>query len=328
MNRHLCVEAEDAGMELDEFLSRTFPHLAKGFLRHQVRAGRVLVNGASAQPARRLHCDEVISVDIDPEDVEDVRRPVAPELELEVLYEDEHVVAVDKPAALVVEPDRWDPAIPSLVGALEALGARSDFRPRLVHRLDRDTSGVVVVARTIEGERGLRTAFDEGRVRKEYLALVEGEHPLEDGESELIDLPLGPDRKRSGNMRVSDTGKPSRTRVSIERRFRGFTLLRAEPLTGRTHQIRVHLAASGFPLVVDPAYGRRRVLNLSELKTSYRPKPGRPEKPLIDRLTLHAWRIHFPIPESEEREAEVEAPLPADYERALKQLAKVRAPRR
>jgi len=326
VNRHLCVEAEDSGMELDEFLSRTFPHLAKGFLRHQVRAGRVLVNGSPVPPAQRLRCNEVVSVDIDPADLEELRRPVPPSVELEVLYQDEHTLAVKKPAALVVEPDRWDPAIPSLVGALEALGDRSGSRLRLVHRLDKDTSGVVVVARTVEGERALRAAFDEGRVQKEYLALVEGEHPLADGESELIDLALGPDRRRSGKMRVREDGKPSRTRIFVERRYRGFTLLRCEPLTGRTHQIRVHLASVGFPLAVDPDYGRRRAFNLSEIKSGYRPKPGRPEKPLIDRLTLHAWRIAFPrIGEERETElAHVEAPLPADFERVLKQMAKVR----
>jgi RluA family pseudouridine synthase len=327
VNQHLCVEAEDSGMELDEFLARSFPHLAKGFLRHQVRSGRVLVNGAHVQPSKRLRSDEVVSIDIDPEDEQELRRPAPPELELDVLHEDEHVVAVDKPAALLVEPDRWDPALPSLVGALEQLGARSDYRPRLVHRLDKDTSGVVLVARTIEGERELRAAFDGGEVRKEYLALVEGEHPLEDGASEVIDLPLGPDRKRSGNMRVRDDGKPSRTRIEVERRFRGFTLLCCEPLTGRTHQIRVHLAAAGFPLAVDPVYGRRRELKLSEIKSGYRPKAGRPEKPLIDRLTLHARRIEFPAVGATDERVAVEAPLPADFERVLKQMAKVRPPR-
>ncbi len=328
MDRHLCVEANDSGMELDEFLSRTFPHLAKGFLRRQVRTGRIRVNGASVQPSQRLRIDQVVSIDLDAEDLDEVRHPVPPSIELDILHQDEHVLVLDKPAALIVEPDRWDPTLPSLVGALAALGARSDFRPRLVHRLDKDTSGAVVVARTLEGERSLRAAFDDARVHKEYLALVEGEHPLADGASQLIDLPLGPDGKRSGSMSVREDGKPSRTRVWVERRFRGFTLLRCEPVTGRTHQVRVHLAATGFPLAVDPAYGRRRALLLSEIKNGYRPKPGRAEKPLIDRLTLHAWRIRFPLPGAGERDVRVEAPLPADFERALKQLAKVRPPRR
>jgi 23S rRNA-/tRNA-specific pseudouridylate synthase len=129
-------------------------------------------------------------------------------------------------------------------------------------------------------------------------------------------------------MHVREDGKPARTTLAVEQRFRGFTLLRCRPRTGRTHQLRVHLAAEGFPLVVDPIYGRRQKLLLSEIKSGYRPKPGRVERPLIDRLTLHAARISFPAPADEGRIVTVEAPLPEDFARTLKQLAKVRAPRR
>jgi len=327
MNRHLSVEREDSGMELDEFLCRMYPHLAKGFLRRQVRAGRVLVGGATVVPSARLRADDVVSIDFEEAD-EAEPRPSHPRVELTVLYEDEHVLAIDKPAALPVEPDRWAPDLPNLAGVLADLGMRGSFRPRLVHRLDKDTSGVVVAARTLEAERSLRTSFDQHRVDKEYLALVEGEHPLSDGEAEEIDRPIGPDRRRSGRMRVCEEGKPAQTSVEVEQRFRGFTLLRCRPRTGRTHQLRVHLAAEGFPLVVDPLYGRRRALMLSEIKAGYRPKRGRPERPLIDRLSLHAARITFPDPADEAHTVSVEAPLPEDLARTLKQLAKVRVPRR
>ena len=161
-------------------------------------------------------------------------------------------------------------------------------------------------------------------MRKVYLALVEGEHPLEDGAEELIELPLASDRRRGGLVVVSDSGKAARTRVGVEQRYRGYTLLRCEPLTGRTHQLRVHLAAQGFPLVVDPLYGRRRAFALSEFKRGYRPKPGRVEAPLIDRLTLHAVRLEFDaLPPAAGRVA-VESPLPRDFQRVLKQLSKVR----
>jgi 23S rRNA-/tRNA-specific pseudouridylate synthase len=123
-------------------------------------------------------------------------------------------------------------------------------------------------------------------------------------------------------------GRPSRTEIEVAQRFRGFTLLSCRPLTGRTHQIRVHLAHSGFPLAVDPAYGRRDALRLSELKAGYRPKRGRVERALIERLTLHARAVIFP-PMSEEGMQElgglrVEAPLPVDLRRTLNQLSKVR----
>jgi RluA family pseudouridine synthase len=215
-----------------------------------------------------------------------------------------------------------------------------EFRPRLLHRLDKDTTGVVLVAKTLEAERELRAAFDQGRVHKTYLALVEGEYPLADGETEIIDLPIGPDERKSGRMRVDkDHGKPSQTRVAVEQRFSGYTLMRCEPLTGRTHQIRVHLREVGFPLVVDPVYGRHKTLSLSEFKRDYRKKRGHVESPLIDRLTLHAQRIEFPRVGSlgarsdDDRSDDegggdpvsVESPIPRDFARVLKQMSKVRA---
>lgn len=327
MSYHLVVTAEQSGMELDEFLCRAYPLYSKRYLRRQVRDGSVLVDGQRAQPSQRVRRDEVVSVDIDEELAELAPEP-KPVEGLNVLYEDEHTIVVDKPAELAVEPDRWDASRPSLIGALHALAGNAPdqpgrFRPRLVHRLDKDTSGAVLVAKTIESERTLGEAFERGLIRKTYLALVEGEHPLPDGSRESIELALASDRRRGGLVVVSQQGKPAVTRVEVEQRYRGFTLLRCEPLTGRTHQLRVHLAASGFPLAVDPLYGRRKSLALSEIKIDYRPKPGRPEAPLIDRLTLHASRLEFPTPAGSS--AAVESPLPRDFERVLKQLAKVRA---
>jgi RluA family pseudouridine synthase len=321
VDQHLMVGGEQAGMELDEFLCVAFPSLSKGFLRQQVRAGLVLVDGAAAQPSRHLRADQVVSVGFDDEQASG-RRQASPEVALPVLYEDEHVLAVDKPAGIASEPDRWDAERPHLIGSLLAQVGEG-LRPRLVHRLDRETSGVVLVAKTLEAERELREAFEtEGAIVKRYLALVEGEY----AGPESIDLSIGPDAKRSGRMWIDDAGKPARTDVAVERRFRGFTLLACRPRTGRTHQIRVHLAASGYPLAVDPLYGHRKALPLSEIKAGYRKKPGRPETPLIERLTLHAAALEFPAV-GEARRVRVEAPLPRDFERVLKQLARVRPPR-
>jgi len=258
--------------------------------------------------------------------------PVAPEVSIPVLYEDADCLVVDKPAGLAVEPERWQRHLASLSGALlklaldrAAVEGEQGFRPRLVHRIDKDTTGCVLVAKHLEAERSLRTAFDERVVEKRYLALVEGEHPVADGAVEMIDLPLLHDDRRGGRMIVSERdGKPSSTAVRAVERYHGFTLLACEPLTGRTHQIRAHLAAVGFPLAVDPVYGRRDALYLSELKSDYRPKAGRVERPLIERLTLHAATIRFPSPSQPGRAVAVEAPLPRDLERTLKQLAKVR----
>jgi 23S rRNA pseudouridine1911/1915/1917 synthase len=339
LTSHIPIPPERIGMELDEFLCLSFPLLNKGFLRRQVRDGRVLVDGNPAVPSQRLRMDQILIVDFD-ENEDLPEAPVAPAARIPVLYEDEHVLAIDKPSSLAVEPERWARGNASVAGALLELafarsgvepvaaaeaGTTLDFRPRIVHRLDKDTSGVLLVAKDVEAERELRAAFDAGEVEKTYLALVDGEHPLADGESEIIDMPIGPDERKSGRMRVDRIeGKPSRTRVRVERRFRGYTLLECSPLSGRTHQIRVHLMEAGFPLAVDPAYGRRNALFLSEIKRGYRRKPGHVETPLIDRLTLHARSIEFPAPGGGGRRIRVEAPIPRDLERALKQLGKVR----
>jgi len=345
VNQHFCVPSEQVGIELDEFLCRLFPLHKKRDLRALVRDGRITVNGGSAMPAQRLREDDVVSCDIDEDDFEAAAAPTESIDPPTVLFEDEHVMVLDKPADLLVEPDRWDAERPNLIGGLHAIShfrteaGEGAFRPRLAHRLDKDTSGCIVVAKTVDAERALGAAFESGAVRKRYLALVEGEHPLADGESETIDLPIGPDRRRSGHMSVQTDGKPSQTVVRVEQRFRGYTLLACEPLTGRTHQIRVHLSAQGFPLAVDPLYGRRRALLLSEIKANYRPKRGQPERPLIGRLTLHAAHIEFPrvrdsaarVDDSTAHDSptvSVSSPLPADFERALRQLGKWRPPRR
>ena len=339
---HIVVPRERHGIELDEFLCLLYPLLNKGFLRGLIRDGMVLLDGAKTLHSKHLRTDQVVSIDIneDPETLP--QRPVAPVLELDVLYEDEDVMVVDKPAGLPVEPERWAKGNACLSGALLDLALKRshvdvehaaqaaegmDFRPRLVHRIDKDTTGAVLVAKNIESERRLREAFAEGTVHKSYLALVEGEYPLLDGQSTTIDLPIGPDHRKSGRMRVDEKGgKASRTQVQVEQRFSGFTLMRCAPLTGRTHQIRVHLSATGFPLVVDASYGRRTSLALSEIKRNYRPKRGGCESPLIARLTLHAERIAFPDRTGQLQQ--VQAPLPKDFTRVLKQMTKVRPPRR
>ncbi len=162
-------------------------------------------------------------------------------------------------------------------------------------------------------------------MEKTYLALVEGEYPLADGESELIELKISPDPRRSGRMLAGGKeGKDSSTEVAVEQRFLGFTLMRCKPLTGRTHQIRVHMAGVGFPLVVDPFYGRRDDFMLSSIKSGYRVKRGRTERALMARLTLHAARIGLPDPADPARRIQVEAPMPHDYQILLKQLQKHR----
>jgi RluA family pseudouridine synthase len=324
-------------MELDEFLCLMFPLLTKGFVRQLVRDGRVQINAQAVFPNRRVKFGEVLFVEFEEDEVKGTP-PVAPAQPLLVLYEDEHVLAVEKPAGIAAEPERWERDAASIAGGLLQLSLdRSEgeeglgFRARLLHRLDKDTSGVLLAAKSIESERFLRDAFarGDGTIEKTYLAIVEGEYPLGDGEFDTIEFPIGPDSRRSGKMLVDDRGKASRTEVRVRERFSGFSLLECRPLTGRTHQIRVHLSAAGFPLVVDPLYGRRDAFLLSDFKRSYREKKGSVERPLLSRLSLHAEAIEFPCaPEEPKRRERVEAEVPKDMRQVLKQLGKVRPPRR
>ncbi len=324
MEEEVLVVPDDlSGVLLDEFLALRWPRVAKGALRRLVREGRVTVDGQPAEPSTRLRAGRVVLVDLPEKSLREVASNPMP---LEVLYEDEHLVAVNKPPGLPVEPGRWGEHPLTLTGALLdwAEGRRRPDgllprRPRTLHRLDLGTSGVLLYALSLEAERHYRELFAAGLVEKEYLALVLGE-VLEPG---VVDAALAPDRRAGGRMRVvSHGGRRSRTEYAPCRRFRGYTLLRVRPRTGRTHQIRVHLAAIGHPLAVDPRYGGADRLLLSELKPGYRPKPGRPEKPLMERLTLHARAVRLEAFQG--GEIEIVAELPKDFRVLLAKMEKWR----
>jgi RluA family pseudouridine synthase len=220
-----------------------------------------------------------------------------------ILFEEAGVLAVDKPAGMLVIPGRAEGGGPSLREWLEAERRRKVF---VVHRLDRDTSGVVVFALEPSVHRTLSMAFEGGQVRKRYLALVEGrlETPR------VVDAPLAPARK--GRMRVArpgEEGKPSTTRVRPVQVFSSATLVEAEPLTGRTHQIRVHLLSQGHPLLVDHQYGRDTPWTARELG-------GEGEEPVLARTPLHAARLEWPaLPGVAARM--LESPLPEDMARSV-----------
>jgi RluA family pseudouridine synthase len=237
------------------------------------------------------------------------RRP----LPLETLFEDDVFIAFNKPAGLLVAPDRWDKTRPNLMAIVHRTVSPEVFN---VHRLDFQTSGVLVCAKTRTGLRALCRRFATGEVVKEYLALVRGTPPEEGG---TVTLPLAPDPAHPGRMRaVRDGGKPSETVYEVVRRWRGYALVRARPRTGRQHQIRVHLASLGCPVVADPLYGDGQGLFLSCLKPAYRFKPDEPEKPLIGRVALHCRQMTFPHPAAPP--VTIEAPLPKDFTIALRYL--------
>ncbi|MDB5174486.1 MAG: ribosomal large subunit pseudouridine synthase [Phycisphaerales bacterium] len=249
-----------------------------------------------------------------------------PKDELEILWQSDDAVAVAKPAGLATIPGRGEKTcvldhLAAQLG-LPSSGA-ADPRLRVVHRLDKDTSGVLLFAKNIDAQRHLSHQFQNNTISKEYVALVSGRPPQTEGE---IDAPL--DRHPSSHKRmavVAHGGRPARTLWRVEQTFREFTLLRVFPKTGKTHQIRVHLLSIGLPLAVDPLYNAPRPgaapgIYLSNLKHDYRPTAGQPERPLIDRLTLHAEKLSFV--DRQGAAVEIVCPPPKDFRATVKQLGR------
>lgn len=237
---------------------------------------------------------------------------------LEIIFEDDALVCVNKPGGLLTLPDRFDTAAPNLRAMLIArYGAIF-----VVHRLDRGTSGVICFAKTAEAHRHLSMQFGAHRVEKIYHALVSGAFPAE---RTNVNLRLSPHPKRKGLVTANRLGKISRTDVRVLETFRAHTLVECRPRTGRQHQIRVHLSSIGFPLAVDPDYGGASALNLSSIKSEYRVSGTNVERPLIERLTLHAAALTLTHPGSEKL-ITVEAAYPKDLRATLQSLRKFSAP--
>lgn len=313
------------GMPFDEYATLCWPEVAKGTLRRLIRDGLLTLDGTRVRPEVSVRAGQVVLLEEDWERLS-VRRHTPADLPVEILHRDEDLLAINKPAGLPVEPSRWGEHPVHLGQALLAWAEKQRAadgtvaeRPRALHRLDLGTSGVLLYALNLEAERRYRALFAEGGVVKLYHALVIGEVR----EPGVVDAPLEPAKRDGSLMRIATSGgKRARTRYAPLQRFRGYSLVEARPETGRTHQIRVHLASLGHPLAVDPQYGGRERMMLSELKPGYRPKPGRPEKPLIDRLTLHAAAVR--LPRADGSELRIEAPYPKDLRILLSKMEKWR----
>lgn len=233
----------------------------------------------------------------------------------EILYEDEHLVIADKPAGLLSIPDR-NGNKDNLVTALE----KQFGKVFIVHRLDRETSGVICFARNEAAHRHLSIQFERHTTDKFYLALLDGVLHHDEGE---IDKPIGEHPHIPGKMAITHPGKPSLTFYRTLERFKRYTLAEALIKTGRTHQIRVHFQSIGYPLAVDALYGRRAAFYLSEIKgKSYKSgKYTEEERPLMDRTSLHSYRLRIDHPVSGER-LEFRAEIPRDLAAVLNQLRK------
>jgi 23S rRNA pseudouridine1911/1915/1917 synthase len=288
------------GQRLDVFLSSRLPEMSRSQAQKLVAEKKVRLNGTWTKASHKLRLGDVVEV----EAVEEIRSALHPEdIPLNVIYSDEHIVVINKPAGLVVHPGAGV-VEGTLVNALlfhfpgiERVGHPE--RPGIVHRLDKETSGVMVVARSEKAYTELKRQFKGREVEKIYLALVWGQVQLEEGK---FDWALG--RHPRHRQRISiRTRKPKAalTLFSVKKVLEQFTLLEVKPVTGRTHQIRVHFAAAGHPVVGDGRYGGRD-------------KAGR-----FTRLYLHAWRIVFAHPVSKIL-SEFYAPLPQEFQDIIRSV--------
>lgn len=238
-----------------------------------------------------------------------------PKNKLELLHEDEQLVVVNKAPGVLSIPDRFSLERPNLLTMLN----RKYEKVWTVHRIDRETSGAIVFAKDEETHRHLSRQFQERTVDKTYLALLDGQLHQEEG---TMDRPLIEHPGKPGQMMVAKKGKRAVTHYRLVETFQRFSLAEFKIETGRLHQIRVHAEALGYPLAIDELYGRRSAFFLSEIKQrNYRLGKEKEERPLMDRLSLHAWRISFEHPHLGERQ-QYEAPLPKDFAAVVKQLRK------
>jgi 23S rRNA pseudouridine1911/1915/1917 synthase len=305
----LNPNASDTGKRLDHYLQEQLADYSRARIQSWIREGRVRVNGKSAKASMLLRGGE--SVDVSPADLPPLTAS-AEDLPIEILYEDAAVIAVNKPAGVVVHAGAGAHSgtlVNRLVHHFSSLSkVGGELRPGIVHRLDRGTSGVLLVARTDAAHRALAAQFAARTVEKTYIALVQGRVGVESGR---IDKPIARDPVRRTRMTARlDHGREAHTEYRVRQRFERFTLLEVRIGTGRTHQIRAHLASIGHPIAGDRLYGAR-------------PFPALP-----DRVFLHAWRIVFTSPAFDQvvqgtQEAPrdgrvtVEAPLPPELARLL-----------
>jgi 23S rRNA pseudouridine1911/1915/1917 synthase len=311
------------GVRLDQYLVSLFPDYSRSVVQRVIEAGGVTVNGHPAKASYRVRHGDRIRV-LPPEPTHP--QPVAEDIPLEILYEDEYLALVNKPADMVVHPAKghWSG---TLVNALrhhfsELSGVNGDYRAGIVHRLDRDTSGVILIAKEEQTHRAMSLQFEQRKVFKEYVALTAG---VLDRDSDYVEGRIGHHPHDRVKMTVTEDeededAKDAVSYYEVIERFRGYTFCRVQPRTGRTHQIRVHLASVGCPVLADKIYSGRDSLRLSDL---VRGVAAEADELLLSRQALHAHRLRFRHPRKGNI-LEVTAPLPAEFARTLEALRRHR----
>jgi 23S rRNA pseudouridine1911/1915/1917 synthase len=317
----LIANCKDAP-RLDQYLAAAFSDFSRSVVQRVIDAGGVQVNDKPAKASYRVRQGDRIRIE-KPEPTHPT--PVPEDIPLDILYEDEYLAAVNKPADMVVHPAKghWSG---TLVNALrfrfdQLSGVNGDYRAGIVHRLDRDTSGVILIAKEEQTHRDLSQLFEQRKIFKEYVALTAG---VLDRDSDYIEGRIAHHPHDRVKMIVSDDedddGKDAVSYYEVIERFRGFSFCRIQPRTGRTHQIRVHLASIGCPVLADKVYSGRDRLHLSDLVPGLESER---EELLLGRQALHAHRLRLRHPRRDTI-LDLEAPLPAEFQRTLAALRQYR----
>jgi 23S rRNA pseudouridine1911/1915/1917 synthase len=308
---------------LDAFLARMVPDCSREYLKRLILGGNVVVTPAPAgrlKPSVELHSGQSVRVAIPPP----VEMRCEPEdIPIDIIYQDASIAVIDKPAGLSVHPSPGQSSS-TLVNALlfsirDLSGIGGVERPGIVHRLDRETSGVLVIAKNDRAHHGLAAQFKERVVQKTYHAICRGEPRALEGR---IELAIGRSKTHSKKMvvRTDGSGRSALTDYTVVERFRGYSLIECRPKTGRTHQIRVHLTHLQLPIAGDKLYGREKQVSLGDLTERER---STRETPILARQALHASRLAFRHPESG-AELVFEAPMPSDMQALLDALRATR----
>jgi 23S rRNA pseudouridine1911/1915/1917 synthase len=317
------VSRKAEGSRVDAHIVSQLPDLSRSLVQKSIVSGKVTVNGAACKASYKIRAGDLIHIE-SPEPPHPT--PIPEDIPLDLLYEDEYLALINKPFDMVVHPAKghWSG---TLVNALQFRFAHlsrinGDYRPGIVHRLDRDTSGVILVAKEEQTHRELSAQFEQRKIFKEYVAITAG---VPDRDSDYIERRIAHHPHDRIKMIVSDDEDASKEACSfyeVLERFRGFGLCRISPRTGRTHQIRVHLASIHCPVLADKVYGGRDCLRRSDLVSGLLTAE---DEVLMGRQALHAHRLRFVHPRHK-RVIEAEAPLPADFQKTLAALRQYRPP--
>lgn len=313
----MVVKVKAEGMRIDHYLPIFFPDFSRSEFQDWIKSGAITVNGKPTKPSYKVRSDDKLHVEF-PEPTHDLPQPE--DIPLDVLYEDEWLALINKPFNMVVHPAKgnWSG---TLVNALQyrfkdqLSGTNGHLRPGIVHRLDKDTSGVILIAKEESTHRECGMQFESRKVFKEYVAITIGEL---DRDSDYIEgaMKMHPHDRLRMIVSTDEDAKPALSYYEVMERFRGFTLVKVQPRTGRTHQIRVHLQYAGCPVIADKLYGHRDHFKLSDVIPN---TPADKDEILISRQALHAFRLRFKHPKKGTW-LEVEAPLPSDMRKTLEVL--------